>query len=1544
MPPSASAPRYPPYNASHPYNEYPQQYAPAGYPDPRYQDTPQSSIQGNYAPYDAYEPVGANNRAFPENASHPYYTNERPVFDPALQYGSGQYPYQSTSDARPSPSPAYAASPSKRPYQPVSTIPIASPSHPYQYQAQAQLSPYPVQVPSQSSSRNAWPSNQPYPHTLPSDHAAPVNTIVNPAPQATIPSATPSIKIRFTAPPQASSEPVMASGRSSRRASHTAQDSSALEPQIASSTGRLQRGSSRRAAVQVTYKEEEDEDEFDEALDEDANGEIDEDAFGEEEMPVPTTRSGRHHKAPVRLEEEYGQPAESASPEYGRRSSRTRGKRKIILDPDEDDEDEEVRPPPRNAFPPRATRNSLGGATVVEQPVQVVNGVSLRATRSSARAATRRHSSADGEDFEPEGDSPDDDASSDALGNYEDPDDPDEDDFVEDDDGEGYGSKRRSSSRRRPAARSTRATTIPTRRSTRSAAKARVITTDEDSPQKGRSLRARTSKVNYHIPTMEDISKEISMQEAIAAASRPGGRVGAGGGLRGMGVKFGLPFNLGGKGISQAMGDLDSSDSDDMEFASPLKSGAAGASIPGGGTAVAARGAGGPSDVPNFGRINPKSSTADADPLGVDMNVTFDNVGGLDNHINQLKEMVALPLLYPEVFQQFGITPPRGVLFHGPPGTGKTLLARALAASCSNGNTKISFFMRKGADVLSKWVGEAERQLRMLFEEARASQPSIIFFDEIDGLAPVRSSKQDQIHASLVSTLLALMDGMDGRGQVIVIGATNRPDAVDPALRRPGRFDREFYFPLPNREARKKIIGINTRKWTPPLSDDMLDRLAGMTKGYGGADLRALSTEAALNAIQRRYPQIYKTADRLELKLGTIKVQAKDFMMSVKKIVPSSARSTASPAIPLPAHLHSLLSSPLERLKDAVDHVLPPKKHATALEEAEYEEEDEDNFEKHMMVQALSKLRTFRPRVLVHGQPGMGQTYLGPALLNHLEGYHVQSLDLGTLMGDSTRSVENAIVQLFVEAKRHQPSVIFIPSISQWSQTIPELARSTFGALLNDIPPSDPILLLALADGSVDDLPGDVRAWFGFATENKIQLGLPTPAERKAYFADLVESVRRPPTDFPDGVPRKKRVFEVLPLAKPLPPRQPTEAEKAREEEKDQAARNMMVVSFTNLVQEFMKRYRKVAASVREDAMTYSRFLAEQAALAAAPVDGTATAPVDVDAAAPIDEQDAQPRVNGNHMEVDPVPAEADPTAIPSTQDSALLAPPSLVPTARSTPAPEAVPAPVPAPPAAPTWQAHNIDVDTIQRRLVRHKYFQPSDFLADIAKIEENAFTLNDPERHAKMVEMGANARLHVSGFDSKWTPEFERYAERMQEKKRERQRRKEGLEKAQAKEKEVESEVQGETGEAGPPEIESSSSKRPREGDDESNGREKRPRDDEPIIGEASTSSQPAVEPSTTTAQVPESFPRAPTPPPSYPPFTVSSHALDLLQSELEAETNFLSIDQLEQLRATLFDKVWVDRKEWDRTETVEKMRKRLAEYVREVERWRERGGWGE
>ena len=268
--------------------------------------------------------------------------------------------------------------------------------------------------------------------------------------------------------------------------------------------------------------------------------------------------------------------------------------------------------------------------------------------------------------------------------------------------------------------------------------------------------------------------------------------------------------------------------------------------------------------------------------MTLDTSVTWDSIGGLDHHIRSLKEMVVFPLLYPEIFSTFSITPPRGVLFHGPPGTGKTLVARALANTCSlHSKQKVSFYMRKGtqtpqnfteisgADCLSKWVGEAERQLRLLFEQATQNQPSIIFFDEIDGLAPVRSAKQDQIHSSIVSTLLAMMDGLESRGQVIVIGATNRIDAIDPALRRPGRFDRELMFSLPSRDSRKKIVEIHTKKWS--LSEEMRAEIAEMSVGYCGADIKALCTEAALKALRRNYPSIYTANEKISLDMDSIK-------------------------------------------------------------------------------------------------------------------------------------------------------------------------------------------------------------------------------------------------------------------------------------------------------------------------------------------------------------------------------------------------------------------------------------------------------------------------------------------------------------------------------------------------------------------------------------------------------------------------------------------------------------------------------------------------
>ena len=186
------------------------------------------------------------------------------------------------------------------------------------------------------------------------------------------------------------------------------------------------------------------------------------------------------------------------------------------------------------------------------------------------------------------------------------------------------------------------------------------------------------------------------------------------------------------------------------------------------------------------------------------------------------------------------------------------------------------------------------------------------------------------------------MDGMDGRGQVIVIGATNRPDSIDPALRRPGRFDREFYFPLPNTEGRRAILDIHTKGWEPPVPNELKDELADLTKGYGGADLRALCTEAALNAVQRRYPQIYKSNEKLQIDPQTINVTAKDFMISVKKIIPSSERSVSSGAAPLPKGVEPLLRQALAEIKNEISQALPQKKPLTALEEAMYEDAEGD--------------------------------------------------------------------------------------------------------------------------------------------------------------------------------------------------------------------------------------------------------------------------------------------------------------------------------------------------------------------------------------------------------------------------------------------------------------------------------------------------------------------------------------------------------------------------------------------------------------------------
>ncbi|KAK4241716.1 hypothetical protein C8A03DRAFT_12059 [Achaetomium macrosporum] len=709
--------------------------------------------------------------------------------------------------------------------------------------------------------------------------------------------------------------------------------------------------------------------------------------------------------------------------------------------------------------------------------------------------------------------------------------------------------------------------------------------------------KRRTKPVNYSIPAIDPAALEIEEDDGEPAATparnrrgggAAGGRVwertlnttyGPFGGGGGAGALLGGPWGTG------ATGGVESDSSDDELVQRSGIGGTVGMTPTTAAPAVGlfnplgqthGDGGGGIGGAtPQVGKVKNQKVFADADPLGVDMSVDFSKVGGLQGHIDQLKEMVQLPLLYPELFQKFHVTPPRGVLFHGPPGTGKTLLARALANSVGSGGRKISFYMRKGADALSKWVGEAEKQLRLLFEEARRTQPSIIFFDEIDGLAPVRSSKQEQIHASIVSTLLALMDGMDGRGQVIVIGATNRPDNIDPALRRPGRFDREFYFPLPDLEARRSILDIHTRDWG--ISEEFKNALAENTKGYGGADLRALCTEAALNAIQRTYPQIYTSKEKLVVDPDRITIHASDFMISVKKMIPSSERSTSSSAHPLPRVVEPLLRNQYRAILRVLDSILPRPKKTTALQEAMYEpfEDADHGFGREAMHQEFERSRIYRPRLLIAGVPGMGQNYLAAAILHYLEGVHVQTMDLATLLGDG-RPMEQVIVSLFTEVKRHKPSIIFIPGVDIWWNSITDAAMTTFTTLLRSIPPSDPVLLLATADCMPELLaPEILKELFGFSKKNRAVVERPERENRLEFFENIIGHLYRTPNDFPDPANRQKRVLEDLPVAPPPPPKTLTKEEIKAQRKADLHHLNLLKMRLQPIMDQIHRKYRK---------------------------------------------------------------------------------------------------------------------------------------------------------------------------------------------------------------------------------------------------------------------------------------------------------------------------------------------------------------------------------
>ena len=379
--------------------------------------------------------------------------------------------------------------------------------------------------------------------------------------------------------------------------------------------------------------------------------------------------------------------------------------------------------------------------------------------------------------------------------------------------------------------------------------------------------------------------------------------------------------------------------------------------------------------------------------------VTYDDIGGMASTIDQLREMVELPLRYPELFQRLGVDPPKGVLLHGPPGTGKTRLARAVA-----NESAADFFLINGPEIMGSAYGESEQRLRQVFEEATKNAPSIVFIDEIDSIAPKRGQVSGEAEKRLVAQLLTLMDGLEARANLVVIAATNRPEAIDEALRRPGRFDREIIIGVPDERGRREILAIHTRGM--PLGDKVdLDELARTTYGFVGADLAALTREAAIEAVRRIMP-------RLNLEDGTIppevlddlSVTREDFMEAIKRVQPSAMREVMVQAPQVRWDDVGGLDKAQARLKEGVE--LPLK--------------DPDAFRR----LGIRPAKGF----LLYGPPGTGKTLLAKAVAREAEANFIatKSSDLlSKWYGES----EQQIARLFARARQVAPCVIFIDEL-----------------------------------------------------------------------------------------------------------------------------------------------------------------------------------------------------------------------------------------------------------------------------------------------------------------------------------------------------------------------------------------------------------------------------------------------------------------------------------------------------------------------------------
>ena len=378
--------------------------------------------------------------------------------------------------------------------------------------------------------------------------------------------------------------------------------------------------------------------------------------------------------------------------------------------------------------------------------------------------------------------------------------------------------------------------------------------------------------------------------------------------------------------------------------------------------------------------------------------ITYDDIGGLENELQRVREMIELPLKHPELFERLGIDPPKGVLLYGPPGTGKTLIARAVANEAG-----ASFYSIQGPEIMSKYYGQSEEKLREKFEDAEKNAPSIIFIDELDSIAPKREDVQGEVERRVVAQLLTLMDGLSKRGHVIVIGATNREDAIDPALRRPGRFDREIEIGVPTRAGRKEILQIHTRRM--PLEEGFdLDRFVEVTYGFVGADLASLAREAAMKTLVRYIPEIDLDkpipADILE----RMKVTEADFVNALKEIEPSAMREVQVEIPDVSWKDVGGLEEVKRQLFEAVE--LP-------LRDPE----------------SLKRLGISPPRgILLYGPPGTGKTLVAKALANESKANFI-AIKGPEIMSKWVGESERAIRLIFKKAKQVAPSIIFLDEL-----------------------------------------------------------------------------------------------------------------------------------------------------------------------------------------------------------------------------------------------------------------------------------------------------------------------------------------------------------------------------------------------------------------------------------------------------------------------------------------------------------------------------------